>query len=161
MHAYWHTLTKREKALVSGASILLLAMLVYMLGIRPLALYHADSERAYEGALKQFRVVQSYAGQLQAVKIDEANHSVNLQTVSVRLAVSNAARAAGVEISRLQPSEDGSLTIWAEQIQSRQLFIWLETLSKTQGIGPQNVLIQKTSTPGNLRVQLLFKDGAQ
>lgn len=161
MQGLWQTLTKREKALVSGAAVLLLMTLVYLLGIRPLALYHAESERAFKGALKQFRVVQSYAVQLQAGTANGSDKPANQQSISLRLAVSNAARAAGVEISRLQPSEDGTLTIWAERIQSQQLFEWLETLSATQGIGPQNVLIQKTSAPGTLRVQLQFTDDRQ
>lgn len=153
MKAYWRNLTKREQVLVSSAAVLLLLTVIYLLIAQPLIAYHTESERAYNRALAQFKAVRTYAGQLQPTADDGP---VNQQSVNLRTAISTAARASGVEISRLQPSEDGTLTIWAEQIQSAQLFLWLDTLSKNHTIGPQNILIQKTSVSGNLRVQLQF-----
>ena len=156
MTSYWQTLTQREKLLVSSAGILVLVTAVYMLVARPLAAYHAESERAYSNALSQYQAVRSYADQLAAAGDQAMARPADQQRVSLRVAVSSSARAADVEISRLQPSEDGALTIWAEQVQAQKLFLWLDTLAKTHGIGPQNILIQKTSTPGALRVQLQF-----
>lgn len=160
MKSYWQTLTEREKILVSCASILLSVTAIYMLIFRPLVAYHAESDRVYTRALDQFQTVRAYASHLDNLTDDASTKSPNQPRASLRMAVSSAARAADIEISRLQPSEDGTLTIWAEQIQSQQLFLWLDTLAKSHSIGPQNVLIQKTSVPGNLRVQLQFLDAS-
>ncbi len=158
MNSYWQTLTARERTLVSAAVTLLAVTLVYFLAIRPLGIYQAESERTYRAALDQFQAVQSYANQLQAADRKAGGPALPQRPENLRTAVSNAARRSGVVISRLQPSEDGTLTIWAEQVQSPQLFLWLDTLSRTHAVSPSNVLIQKTSTPGNLRVQLQFSD---
>lgn len=160
MNSYWQKLTTRERALVSAAVTLLAVTLVYFLAIRPLGAYQAESERTYRAALDQFQAVRSYANQLQAADRETGDTVVSQRPENLRTAVSNAARSSGVVISRLQPSEDGTLTIWAEQVQSPQLFLWLDTMSKTYAVGPSNVLIQKTSTPGNLRVQLQFSDSS-
>ncbi len=161
IQTYWQTLTEREKLLVSGAGMLLLVTIVYFVIIRPLVAYHTESERAYTSAYAQLQAVRSYASQIRPVVAEADNKTASQQPVNLRVAVSSAARASGVAISRLQPSEDGTLTIWAEQIQSPQLFLWLDTLSKIHSVGPQNVLIQKTSVPGTLRIQLQFSDSAQ
>ncbi len=160
MNSYWQTLTVRERTLVSAAVTLLVVTLVYFLAIRPLGAYQAESERSYSAALDQFQAVRSYANQLQATNREAGDTAVPQRPENLRTAVSNAARRSGVIISRLQPSEDGSLTIWAEKIQSPQLFLWLDTLSKAYAVGPSNVLIQKTSIPGDLRVQLQFSDSS-
>jgi len=161
IQTYWQKLTEREKLLVSSAGALVLVTVAYFIAIRPLVAYHTESARAYSSAYTQFQTVRSYASQIQAVAVEADNNKALQQPINLRVAVSNTARASGVAISRLQPSEDGRLTIWAEQIQSPQLFLWLDTLSKAHSIGPQNVLIQKTSVPGTLRVQLQFSDSAQ
>jgi len=161
MQAYWQDLTKREKILISSAASLLFLTVVYFIIVQPLLAYHAESERAYNRALEQFKAVRSYASQLQANANDLADAPVDPQPVNLRVAVSSSARSSGVEISRLQPSEDGTLTIWAEKIQSAQLFLWLDELSKTHSIGPQNILIQKTSVSGILRVQLQFSGASR
>ena len=161
IQTYWQTFTGREKLLVFGAGALLLVTIVYFMVVRPLVSYHRESERTYSNAYAQLQAVRSYASQLQHLGSDVDKSNASKQPINLRVAVSSAARASGVAISRLQPSEDGTLTIWAEQIQSPQLFLWLDTLSKTNKVGPQNVLIQKTSVPGTLRVQLQFSDNAR
>lgn len=161
MKPYWQTLTQREKLLVSGAGVLVLVTAVYMVVVRPLVAYHTESARAYSSALSQYQTVRTYAAQLTAAGNKAASQQSNSRQESLRTAVSSSARAADVEISRLQPSEDGTLTIWAEKIQAQKLFLWLDTLAKMHEIGPQNILIQKTSTPGTLRVQLQFSDVAR
>ncbi len=155
---YWQSLTDREKMLVGMAATLALLTVFYFAVMRPLISYHQDSVRAYTAAVTTYESVRGYAAQLLATQRPESPHGQSGENrQSLRVAISNAARANGVSISRLQPSEDGTLTIWAEGIGSAQLFRWLQTLSDQRGVGPANVLIQKSTSDETLRVQLRFE----
>ena len=160
MREYWQSLTDREQLLLGvGAGVLALT-LVYFLIARPLMSYRDDSERAYIAARGVFETVQQRAAQLAAVEDRSISANTAGQDVSLRVAASTAARQAGVTISRLQPSEDGTLTIWAEGVQSAQFYRWLQILADERGIGPSNVLLQKASNGETLRVQVRFLEAS-
>lgn len=159
MREYWSSLTEREQKLVGTAGVLLSVTILYFLLVLPLVSYQSESERSYEAALSSYQSIQTYAAQLSAANEDgRSQASGGTASVSLRVAISTAARANDVSISRLQPSEDGTLTIWAEGVSSPQLFRWLETLSNSRGIGPTNVLVQKSTAGETLRVQLRFEE---
>lgn len=160
MQDYWRSLTDRERLLIGiGAGVLALT-LVYFLIARPLVAYRDDSERAYIAARGVFETVQQRAAQLAAIEENSTGERTAAQDVSLRVAASTAARQAGVTISRLQPSEDGTLTIWAEGVQSGQFYRWLQILAEERGIGPSNVLLQKATSGETLRVQVRFLETA-
>ncbi len=158
MKDYWLSLTQREQALLTVAGVILLATLLYFFMARPLFDYRADSERSFVAAEATFEAVQQRAAELQALEDQTEQATVSgVETVPLRVAVSNAARRAGVAISRLQPAENGALTVWAEGVQSGQMYSWLQTLADEQRIGPANVLVQKSTNGNTLRVQLRFE----
>ncbi len=156
MRAYWSSLTTREQLLITVAGVLAGLVILYFLVLRPLQTYEADSERALLAAQNTLRTVQQRVGQLKATENAAANEVSGGEAVSLRVAVSQAARSSGVSISRLQPSEDGTLTVWVDSTESTTLFTWLQTLAASQGVGPSNVLLQKNSGGDGLRVQVRF-----
>ncbi len=160
MREYWQSLTDREQLLLSVGGIVLAFTLVYFLVARPLVAYRAESERAYQAALSTFETVQLRAAQLAATEAQASDPDKANSDVSLRVAVSVAARQAGVTISRLQPSEDGTLTIWADGVQSQQFYRWLQILADNRGVGPSNVLLQKSSDGETLRAQVRFLEAA-
>lgn len=127
MRDYWHSLTSREQLLISFAGALASLVLVYFLVLRPLQIHAADSERALQAAQNTLRTVQMRVAQLQATVDAVSNRADGGAPVSLRVAVSQAARNAGVSISRLQPSDDGTLTVWVDSSQSTALYQWLQT----------------------------------
>lgn len=159
MRDYWQSLTSRERFLVGTAIVLAALTLAYFAVFRPLSDFSDESKRALNAARNTFERVQMRAAELKTISENETRASApGSEQASLRVSVSNAARQAGVAISRLQPSDDGTLTIWAENVQSAQLFRWLQALAVDRGVGPANVLVQKSASGENLRVQLRFED---
>lgn len=157
MQEYWHSLTSRERLLISVAGGLAFLVLIYFLVARPMQARHEDSLRALSAAQGTYDTVLKRAAQLKSADAAaDARGQANGETVTLRVAVSRAARETGVTISRLQPSEDGALTIWVEGVQSATLYRWLNVLADQQGVGPANVLVQKTSSGEGLRAQVRF-----
>lgn len=161
MQNYWNSLTSREQLLVSVAGLLAGLVILYFIALRPLQAHSADSERALLAAQNTLRTVQLRVAQLEATEDSAADRQGDGEVVSLRVAVSQAARSTGVSISRLQPSEDGTLTVWVDSTESTTLFRWLQTLAQDRGVGPSNVLLQKNSGGDGLRVQVRFVGTAQ
>lgn len=161
MRDYWYSLTSREQLLISVAGVLAGLVVLYFAAIRPLQSYGAESERALQAAQNTLTSVQMRVAQLKATESAVVNRPERGEQLSLRVAVSQAARRAGLSISRLQPSDDGTLTVWVDSSQSITLYQWLQTLAQEQGIGPSNVLLQKNSSGEGLRAQVRFTGNTQ
>lgn len=156
MRDYWHTLTAREQLMIAAAGALAVLVALYFLLLRPLQAYQMESERTLVAATNTLSTVQMRVAQLKATEQAASDANARGESVSLRVAVSRAARGAGVSISRLQPSDDGTLTVWVDSAQSTTLYQWLQTLAEEQGVGPTNVLFQKNSSGDGLRAQVRF-----
>jgi len=156
MTEYWQSLTDRERLLVQLAGGLAVLVILYLAIIRPLQAYERESERALARAENDYLQVASAAAEIKAAggAAKEAGRSQD----PLRLAVAKSARAKSVQISRLQPGENGSLTVWIETVSSTKLYGWLQQLALEGGISPAKLNAQKSRVEGLLRVQIQFEE---
>lgn len=152
----WQNMTDRERYLVMLAGILALFVAVYLLLIRPLAAYVNESERELRRAEATYINVASGAAEIQAA--GGAETKKKQRTDPLRLAVARAARANNVQISRIQPGDSGSLTVWIEGVTAQRLYVWLQQLSSESGISPSKLNAQKSRVEGMLRIQIQFEE---
>ena len=152
---FWTNLTDREKRLVSFAGALSFFVLLYMGIFRPLVAYHEASELELASAKNTYEAIARGAAVVSALGQENQQTSQNAQQ-PIRVTVSTAARATGVAISRLQPGDDGSLTVWVETVAPGDLYGWMNYMAVEGGISPAKVIIQKTAADGRLRAQLQF-----
>ncbi len=160
MVEYWNALTGREKLLVSVAFGLTILVSVYFTAVRPLVDYQQDSQNNLQAAERLHAQIARGAVVLNAhkgsVKVGDPNAEGQQP---LRVSVSIAARATGVAISRIQPADNGALTVWVESVTANELYRWMGHMAEANGIAPSKVLAQKSSAAGRLRVQLQFAGG--
>ena len=154
MSDYWQNLTLRERTLASVAGVLTLLLLGYFAVVRPLALFAQDSEWALARALTLHGQIVAAAREVETLRAQRGSTDGVHDDTSVRVAVAQQARAHGVAISRLQPGEDGALTVWVESTQSQAFYSWVHSLADEHGIALTKVIVQKSTSLGRLRVQL-------
>jgi type II secretory pathway component PulM len=157
MTEYWNTLTDRERLLMMVMAVLAVLVLGYFALVRPLAGYVASSERTLAAAQATYERVAADAAEVTAARQQGSGEGTRASDVPLRVAVSRAAREAGVSISRIQPGADGGLTVWVEGVPSPQMYRWVQQLIEAHGIAPAKVIAQKSTTEGRLRVQLQFE----
>lgn len=160
MAEYWNTLTGREKLLVSVAVGLTILIFVYFTAVKPLIEYKQNSqnnvqaaERLYVQIARGSAVLNAHKGSIKARDADTGGQQ------PLRVSVSIAARATGVAISRIQPTDNGALTVWVESVTASELYRWMGRMAEEKGIAPTKVLAQKSLSAGRLRVQLQFTGG--
>ena len=152
----WQNMTNRERNLIMVAGGLALLVAIYLLLMRPLSAYVSDSERELRRAETTYINVAAGAAEIRAA--GDAGGERPQRTDPLRLAVAKAARANNVQISRIQPGENGSLTVWIESVPSQRLYVWLQQLSADSGISPSKLNAQKSRTQGMLRLQIQFEE---
>lgn len=157
MKDYWNSLTERERLMVMIGGALAVLVLGYFAVLRPLAGYVSASERDMAAARASYERIASGAAEVTAARERGTSSNQRASSVPLRVAVSRAARDAGVAISRIQPGENGGLTVWVESVPSPVMYRWINQLSNTHGIAPAKVIAQKSATEGRLRVQLQFE----
>ncbi|TNE66117.1 MAG: type II secretion system protein M [Alphaproteobacteria bacterium] len=153
----WQSLTAREQGLILIAGGLTALMLVWLVLVRPVAAYRADSERSLTAARATYEQVAAGAALVEAYRAGGSTATRSDQPL--RVLVATAARDAGVSISRLQPGEDGALGVWVDSVASPALYGWLHALAEQHNVAPAKVFIQKSGTSGMLRVQVQFAGG--
>jgi len=155
----WKILTERERMLILVGGVLLGLMLVYFGIYRPLEAYHQSGVRALVAATATYDRVSAGAAEISAANVS-ATSSKSRANIPASGAASSSAKAAGVSISRLQPGDGGTLTIWVEDVTFAKLYLWLDQMAKMHSLIPAKISIQKTTSADHLRVQLQI-EGAQ
>lgn len=157
MTDFWNNLTGRERLMLLIGGCVALVVLGYFAFLRPLVGYVSASEREVAAARATYERISAGAAEVTAARERGAANNQRTANVPLRVAVSRAARGAGVAISRIQPAEDGGLTVWVESVSSPLMYRWINQLANSHGIAPAKVIAQKSATEGRLRVQLQFE----
>lgn len=160
MKDYWAGLSDRERGLLLGCGILAFMVFAWLLVIRPVS--HAREAAANElAAAQDLHGLVAEAGR-EAKTLRAAGQSARAENNGepLRVAVALAARSAGVSISRIQPGDDGLLTIWVDDVASPAFYRWVTTLANEQQITPVKVSLQKSGNSGRLRAQLQFEEAS-
>ncbi|WP_262696261.1 type II secretion system protein M [Kordiimonas aquimaris] len=156
MNVYWNKLSTRERALIMGAGGLFVLLILSLVIVRPLINYQAGSEAELIAAKEEYRVIASLVA---SYNTTQDKRSISAQKLpssqSPRILISTSAREKGLIVSRIQPSEDGNLTLWMDSVSSIVFYEWLNTLEQRHSLSPNLASLQKNGD-GTLRAQIQF-----
>lgn len=158
MKQTWQSLTEGERFLIYGAGALLLVFLLVFLVFNPLRSARDSADQFEADAERQFIEVSALARQAKSLRGNgsEAAGGRRLERdVSTRVLISRSARSAGITISRIQPNDNGALTLWIDSVASQSFYVWVRGLDEDYGLAPDNVSLQSQPS-GTLRAQIQF-----
>jgi len=158
MNAFLSGLSQREKLLLATAMVLATFVLLYMAVIRPVNAYGLKAKQEYENAQGLYERVTTGAKQVAVLKAGTNSGKKLKSTQPFRVQVSLIARSVGVPINRIQPSDDGALTIWIDGVPAQSVYRWLAALETDYSISPVRVSMQKSGTEGLVRTQVQFDE---
>lgn len=156
MSSYWNKLSARERLLVMGAGNLIILLVLSLVVVRPLIDYKANSQSDLIAAKDEYSTIASLSASYKKMQ-DRRNVSAQQapNQPSSRILISTSARENGLLVSRIQPSEDGDLTLWMDSVSSVVFYKWLNTLEQRYNLSPSLASLQKNGD-GTLRAQIQF-----
>jgi type II secretory pathway component PulM len=156
MKEYWQSLTERERLLVTIAGVVLAVFIIVLAVVRPLVVMKIDSRQNLSAAQAQHDRIQGLAIEYKRLDSGASERGSRLERDQpMRVLVAIAARETGVVVTRLQPTEQGGLTLWIDSVSSVAFYAWLKQLDSQFGLSPELVSLQK-SGDGTLRAQVQF-----
>ncbi len=158
MKDYWNSLTARERLMLSLMAALVGLVVLWLVIVRPLSAARDEAAREYATATALYESVATSAAEMRALHREGRDAKLKTGGEPLRVTVAVAARTAGVSISRIQPGEDGTLTIWADDVSAAALYRWLEALANERQITPAKVSVQKAGSGQQLRAQIQFSE---
>ncbi len=82
------------------------------------------------------------------------------QSLLARVDSSAKQQQLGDAVKRLEPASANSVRVWLEQADFDQLVLWLETLTRNQGLGIESISIERSEVPGRVTARLTLTGGA-
>ncbi len=151
---FWNERSTREKLLIVLMVLSLLVFGTYLGAYKPLVAYRATAERRAEAARSLHAEVAKGAARVAAIRAAVAERKPTT-TGTLRTTITISARRANIVITRLEPEELG-LNVWLDAVPLIDLYKWLETLSREQGIVVRKASIRRQEEGTGVRAQLLF-----
>lgn len=153
VRAYWVERTSREQIMLASLAALLVLVIAWFLILAPAKAWRAEAERDFVRQAESYeRVVVGLARyrDLSAGAAADANARAPLRTIIGRTATER-----DLAISRVQPLDDGRLSVWLDNVEADTLMAWLAALSRDDGVRIDRVSLDREGD-GLVRAQLLL-----
>lgn len=154
MMTWWMERVEREKWLLGGAGGLLALLMLWQFFYQPIVDYHHDAERSYAGAQGRLEDMQIAAAQVAALQGQSTGSGERDASQSTRSLAMASARAKGLAVTRLQPGEDGSLTLWIDDADAKLVYDWIVTMQEDYGVSVQKASLSTNDGTATIRAQL-------
>lgn len=161
LKAWWMALTGRERLLIGLMLATLLLVGLYLFGYRPVMRYHAQAQAAYGAASAMLAEVAQGVAQAQTMqaradqRAEAEGTGGNLRALAGRLA-----QETGLTINRLQPGEQGRLTLWLDGTNMPSLARWLGRLEREHGVVVTRALVTTARSGAGVDAQVELSRGA-
>jgi len=137
MSSWWHNLVLREKILIGAAGSLVFLLIAWYGVMRPSLDARAEAREARQLAASELAQLERLAAARRARSPVATGIAVSTGTAldpdAFKTAVTGAAQASGLAISRLQGNEGRTFALVFDQADARQLFYWMNEVEGRLG----------------------------
>ena len=148
MRAWWTGREPREQLLLGVLGGLLLVFALVFAVILPLADARADADRALDRARAGYDIV--------ARTSPATSGDTSARAPFDRAALLEAARAQGLQITRIQPADGAGLSVWIDDAQTAPLYALFDTLL-TEYSGRMDRVVVSADNAGRLSAQFTIR----
>ena len=145
MSAWWEAREPRERLLLGVLGALLGVFVLVFAVILPVMDARADADRALARAQADYNIV--------ARTLPRAGAGSAERTLFSRSALLDAARAEGLQITRIQAGREGDLSVWIDDAQTTALYAMFDALLTDTTASMDRVVV---SADGNGRLSAQF-----
>ncbi|MCH8551043.1 MAG: type II secretion system protein M [Natronospirillum sp.] len=146
----WATYTAQEKAIWSGLAGGLLAVLIWLYVLQPLADRHAAAEQSLAQAEDALQLLQHAAPRLQMITGADAGSVDTVQSMTNLL--SQTAGNNSVELTRFEQSGADGLRLWLDNQPFDRVLAWLAELD-SYGVEVDQLTLSQGNRSGTVTVR--------
>ncbi|MEZ5985335.1 MAG: type II secretion system protein GspM [Hyphomonas sp.] len=156
MKDFWLARSARERLLILMAALLVTALLLNVLLVRPLRTARQNAELSLAVASRTLDAVSAARAN---VGTEQTTGGPVVSGEDLRARLVDLASQRGLAVSRLQSNERGAIIVQFDQASVQTLFAWLEAAERQLGAEPAQASIF-ADTSGMVRASFEFRGGA-
>lgn len=149
----WSERTGREQALLAGLGVFVLVLVLWYGVMSPAFAWRDQAERTHNAAVEDYERLLS---DLARYRVLAASANTSRSSVPLRSLVGRSANERELAITRVQPLEDGGLSVWMDSTPADKMMAWLLDLSREEGVIADRVSLDREGE-GIVRAQLLLR----
>lgn len=154
---WYYGLQPRERAIIGGGAILVLLTAIYMLALAPFYRSVSTLTTSVEGKKADLAWMGSVAGEVQALSANQPMVATPTDESLVVL-VDRTAREAGLSsaLTGQTPNGETGIRVRLEGAGFDQAMMWLANLELSHAVAIESATFDRTSTPGQVNVNLVL-----
>jgi general secretion pathway protein M len=155
---WYDSLPGRERLMVSGASVVVVITLFYLIVWEPI--YKGLDEEISKQATQQEIIswMRQAAGEVRTLRASGASNKRSNSNAPVTLTLEQTAASSGIKskLSKLESSGKNSARARLDNVAFNQMMLWINTVEQSYGIIASSVTIENTDKPGIVNARLSF-----
>ncbi|MEM8799075.1 MAG: type II secretion system protein GspM [Pseudomonadota bacterium] len=157
MKAYWQSRSLREQVLIGVMLSLFLVLGLFMGVYQPMVSARENAEARLDSARDVRAVVDL------AVASRRGSQGPRAQTIvpasELRTFAASEARALKIAIVRLEPGDNGSISLWIDAVDPQLLFTWVARMKDKGGIEVLRSNIRRNIDATSVKAQIVIVPG--
>lgn len=146
---YWNNLDARERLLLLVAGALIVVLAIFFLGVRPVLSAKTKAETAQSTALRDLEILQTNLPKLSGASAVAGTQPLDRNSVIQSVQINN------LELSRIQPENNGALKLWFDEATTPQLYKFISDVTGTYAATVSSVQITRKNN-GKVGATLTF-----
>lgn len=142
-----------EQKIVAALAVLIVLSLLWLMVWKPVGDWRADAANRHQNAQQTFDYLKRNE---QALK-DSVRAGRNPARSSIMRLITQAARARGLQLPRVQPESDGGVSVVLQDQPFNDVLAFVAQLEENNGITVNRASIDSSGTAGRVNAQLRFQ----
>lgn len=156
---WFYSLPTKEQWLVSGAGILILVTLFYLIIWEPVHLGLKTEQQKQQSQKEILLWMQQAAIEVETLRSSGSSSTIRDKNKPITLVIEQTINNAGLKpsVNKIESSGNETARVSLNEASFNQILVWLNTLATHNGIQVVSANIERTSMSGRVNARLTFE----
>lgn len=156
---WFYSLPTKEQWLVSGAGILILTTLFYLIIWEPVHLALETEQQKQQSQKEILTWMQQAAIEVETLRGSSSSSTIRDKNKPITLVIEQTISNAGLKpsVNKIESSGNEAARVSLNEASFNQILVWLNTLATHNGIHVVSANIERANMPGRVNARLTFE----
>jgi general secretion pathway protein M len=156
---WFYSLPSKEQMMVSGIGIVIIITLFYLIIWEPLHLGFQEEKQKQQSQKEILLWMQQAASEVKSLRASGSQTTIRSNNKPITLVIEQTIKNAGLKpsVKKIESSGNKGARVSLNDASFNQILVWLDTLSKHNGIQVVSANIERSDKPGRANARLTFE----
>lgn len=156
---WFYSLPSKEQMMVSGTGIVIIITLFYLIIWEPLHFGFQEEKQKQQSQKEILLWMQQAASEVKSLRASGSQTTIRSNNKPITLVIEQTIKNAGLKpsVKKIESSGNKGARVSLNDASFNQILVWLDTLSKHNGIQVVSANIERSDKPGRANARLTFE----